>query len=1107
MKKATNKVIALGIFVIALLFLAAPQRAFASVDVDGLSYDVWVSETGENIAVLVACGLEGDVTVPETIAVTIDDWTEIYTVTGIGYNAFGGVTSLTSVKIPESVTYIGDSAFGGCSSLTSVTIPNSVTSIGGGVFYGCSSLLDVTIPASVTYIDNYTFYGCSSLTDVTIPASVTYIGVSAFEGCSSLPDVTIPGNVTTLQWGAFRYCTSLTSISIPSSVTGMYSAVFEGCISLASVSIPNSVTSIDDAAFRDCSSLTSVTIPDSLIGIGDWAFYGCSSLTSVSIPNSVTYIITSVTIPESVIYIGDNAFSGCTRLTDAQFWGYAPSISMGAEVFEGCDPNFKIYYFSKDQAFTNPWGGYPTELYGIDVIDVTGVSVDPTAVTIQTGDTTSIAATVSPADATNNKVAWSTSDETVATVDPSGMVTAVGAGTATITATTEDGGFAAICTLNVIAETADGFEYTASKTDWGDDVATIIGYNDRGLGWDITIPETINDGVKTYTVTSIGNNAFIYSNVTSVTIPDSVTSIGEWAFYLCESLESVMIPNSITSIGPWTFYSCSNLTSVTIPASVISIGDNAFYNCISLTSVTIPDSVTIPASLTSIGEYAFTGCISLTSVTIPGSVTTIGNGAFFYCTSLMSVTISNGVTSIGDGMFNSCNNLTSVAIPDSVISIGYGAFIDCSSLTSVTIPASVTSIGDFAFLGSGLMDAKFLGSAPSINMGPDVFYDCHPNFKIYYFSENQGFTNPWYGYPTELYRIGATGVTVDPTTVTIQQGDTTSITATVSPTDATNNKVIWSTSGEDVATVDPSGMVTAAGVGTATITATTEDGNFTAACEVTVEGPVTGIDPISGTAQVGQTLTAGALTPSGATATYQWQSSSDSTNFADINGATLSTYVPVAADVGTLIRVAATGTGGYTGTVYSAATTAVTVAPITGIGSISGTAQVGETLTVGELTPSETTATYQWQIGNSLNGKYKNIDGATSSTYVPVAGDAGKFIRVVATGTGGYSGTVTSAPTSAVTVIPVTGVEISGTAQVGQTLTASVSPSGATVKYQWQSSSTLNGKYKNISRATSSTYVPVAGDAGKFIRVVVTATGSYTGTFTSASVGAIVPEP
>ena len=208
----------------------------------------------------------------------------------------------------------------------------------------------------------------------------------------------------------------------------------------------------------------------------------------------------------------------------------------------------------------------------------------------------------------------------------------------------------------------------------------------------------------------------------SITIPNSVTSIGDDAFSLCISLQSITIPNSVTKIGDGAFYGCNicfficnstyfqnddvclfnkdktaivsrikDCINYIIPNSVTSIGDYAFYNCKSLQSITIPNSVT------SIGNRAFDFCVSLQSITIPNSVTSIGDKAFYLCKSLQSITIPNSVTSIGDGAFSGCKSLQSVTIPNSVTSIGDGAFSDCESLTNVTIPNSVTSIEDHTF--------------------------------------------------------------------------------------------------------------------------------------------------------------------------------------------------------------------------------------------------------------------------------------------------------------------------------------------------------------------------------------------------------------------------
>ncbi len=311
----------------------------------------------------------------------------------------------------------------------------------------------------------------------------------------------------------------------------------------------------------------------------------------------------------------------------------------------------------------------------------------------------------------------------------------------------------------------------------GNSVTSIGGFafNDCSGLTSVTIPNS---------VTSIGDSAFqSCSGLTSVTIGNSVTSIGDSAFHGCSGLTSVtvdknngkydsrdncnaiidtstntlivgckntIIPNSVTSIGRFAFHGCSGLTSVTIGNSVTSIGDGAFYGCSGLTSVTVDKNngtydsrnncnaiidtstnklivgcknTTIPNSVTSIDSYAFGGCSGLTSVTIPNSVTSIGEGVFSGCSGLTSVFIPNSVTSIGRFAFHGCSGLTSVTIPNSVTSIGDFAFSRCSRLTSVTIPNSVTSIGDSAFGGcTGLTSVTIGNSVTSI--GDDVFNGC-----------------------------------------------------------------------------------------------------------------------------------------------------------------------------------------------------------------------------------------------------------------------------------------------------------------------------------------------------------------------------------------------
>ena len=236
--------------------------------------------------------------------------------------------------------------------------------------------------------------------------------------------------------------------------------------------------------------------------------------------------------------------------------------------------------------------------------------------------------------------------------------------------------------------------------------ATVIAKSSGKYSGEVVIPESVEHEGTAHSVTSIGEDAFYYcEGLTSVHISDiaawcNIDFDGAYSHPLYhshhlylngEEVKDLIIPNSVTSIGEKAFYYCSGLTSVTIGNSVTSIGESAFSHCSGLTSVTIGNSVT------SIGKYAFSSCSDLTSVTIPNSVTSIGDQGFYGCSGLTSVTIGNSVTSIREATFFGCSGLTSVTIPNSVTYIGHQAFFDCSGLTSVTIGSSVESIGSWAF--------------------------------------------------------------------------------------------------------------------------------------------------------------------------------------------------------------------------------------------------------------------------------------------------------------------------------------------------------------------------------------------------------------------------
>ena len=219
-------------------------------------------------------------------------------------------------------------------------------------------------------------------------------------------------------------------------------------------------------------------------------------------------------------------------------------------------------------------------------------------------------------------------------------------------------------------------------------------------------------------VTTIGQYAFKNCGITNLIIPDSVTTISQSVFEGCSGLTSVTIPDSVTSIGQSAFYGCSGLTSITIPDSVTSIGDHAFADCYSLTNAIINNGFTV--------DYQFQNCINLTNVILGNNCTTIGYESFYGCTKLTSIgpigsgsslEMSDSVTTIGNYAFHECTGLTNVIIGNGVTSIGNSVFNSCDGLTSVTISSSVTSIGNgvFSYCDDNLTDIISLATtAPTI---------------------------------------------------------------------------------------------------------------------------------------------------------------------------------------------------------------------------------------------------------------------------------------------------------------------------------------------------------------------------------------------------------
>lgn len=682
-------------------------------------------------------------TVPEGLFQTcifLNNITIPNTITGMSGFSFNGCTNLTSVTF-ESVSTIGylyEYAFASCSSLTDITIPNSVTFINFSVFQNCSDLSHITLPtnANFTLLSFNLFNNCTSLTSITLPTSVTSIGDSTFDGCSALQQIDI-SSVTDLGSSIFQNCSNLTNVVLNNTLTSIPSSMFRGCTSLTNFTIPTSVTKLDDRCFFGSgvnsafvNSLLSRTPPLDLTS--SFIFYTCTSITNLSIPSGVTFgdwlfhassNLTSVTFTgASTVAISSYMFNDCVKLTSVQF-GSAQLVSINVHAFQNCTLLSNISLGTSLTSIGEEAFRGCTSLASITI---------PNSVTNIEGGTfyecTSLTSVNIPTFISNMPGYFVAGCSNLTNITDF----------ANITGTIGDGAFSRSGLSNTFAQNVLN---TFTQGQLG-----VLLFGTCTAVTSITIPST-----HSY----MGNYFYKCSNLTSITFSNigNITSIQNLAFFGTgvngAFVNSILNQFNSSLLGAYLFQECLNVTSVTIPSSITSIPGFCFNGCTNLTSVTFSNINTI----TSIDSGAFSGtnvssafAINLlttptitfnespfqnclfTSISIPATFTANIDYLFYNCDNLTSVTIESGVTAITNNMFRECNNLSTVtfaAPTSSFVSIGSAAFYICN-LSTITIPSSVTSFGDGALAQNPLTNATvqtILNSFDQTVIGQNTFND------------------------------------------------------------------------------------------------------------------------------------------------------------------------------------------------------------------------------------------------------------------------------------------------------------------------------------------------------------------------------------------------
>ncbi|MBP5514777.1 MAG: leucine-rich repeat protein [Bacteroidaceae bacterium] len=640
-------------------------------------------------------------------------------ITSVGSYAFYG-NKFSEINLPTGLTNIGNYAFYNCDSLRTITLPDQLTTIGQYAFYDCDALINITIPDGITSIGENTFYSCDKLQEVAGGENVTTIGNYAFAYCSSLTSFDCHNKVTTLNQYVFAYCSKLRELKGLGAVTSVSSYAICQDYDLTNLEMGENLTTWYSQSSYSSSyilKLLSITLPGQTNPFtSSNSYYGLPDGMILFVPAELvdSYKNNSYTSRFRILPIG----STDERLIATENGGELQEKILAAELdpasilnltvsgpINGTDIDYIHRYLVNLQTLdlenaqiVNGGDSYhqwtisssgEASQYGSNSYNTENNIVG----TYMFAYMTSLQRLILPKDVTKiNSYAFSDCPQLTEVIIPD-AVESIG---------------------------SYAFSYNRSSS-----------YNNKITS--LTLPSKLKQ-INTYTfrnmdylqsivipdsVTSIGQYAFYDCDaLRTVTMGNKVTSIGTYAFNSCDKLYSINLSEALDTLGTYVFTSCANLTEpITIPATLRTIPEQAFYGCQKLKGVIFNEGlITIKAS-------AFNDCDALTEIVLPESLNEIQSYSFAYCNSLTKITLPTAMKTIGQYAFYSCYKLADITMPETLNSMSTYVFASCTSLPSITLPETITNIPNYTFQGcTALTDVELSSQTSSI--GQYTFSGC-----------------------------------------------------------------------------------------------------------------------------------------------------------------------------------------------------------------------------------------------------------------------------------------------------------------------------------------------------------------------------------------------